>query len=88
MTWHKPFDTPIVTLSPLVRVREGPDFAFGARWALVHYHPWTDRREFLDMEDAAVKGYFRTWIEQAKCPWYVKEQYLSENSRLPRCIGK
>ena len=88
LTWHDPYDMPIVTLSPVVRLREGPDFAFGARWALIQYHAWVDRREFLDMEDAAVKHYLREWIERPECPWYVKEQYLSENSRQLREVGK
>ncbi len=47
--WHEADSIPIVVMSPVVKLTEGPDFAFAARWALMQYHPWTDRREFLDM---------------------------------------
>ena len=68
-------------MSPTVKLTKGPDFAFGARWALMQYHPWRERREFLDMSDEDVKQYFRAWRQRPECPWYVKEQYLSENGR-------
>ena len=69
LTWHdpdglEPSRMPIVIISPAVKLREGPDFAFGARWALMKYHPWDDRRHFLEMDDSAVKEYFRSWVEQ------------------------
>ena len=73
-------------MSPVVKLREGPDFSFGARWALVQYHAWEDRRRFLDMEDAAVKEFFRRWVDGPSCPWYVRDQYLSENSRRLRAV--
>ena len=38
LTWHDPLTRPIVIVSPVVKLREGPDFSFGARWALVQYH--------------------------------------------------
>ena len=79
---------PIVTMSPAVKLKEGADFAFGARWALVQYHVWSDRREFIDMADAAVKDYFHAWLEQPGCPWYIKEQWEQENSRRLRDVGK
>jgi hypothetical protein len=49
-TWHEPDVRPIVMMSPVVKLRLGPDFAFGARWALMQYHAWEDRRYFLDMD--------------------------------------
>ena len=98
LTWHDddgkdPSRMPIVLMSPVVKLREGPDFAFGARWALVQYHPWTDRRFFLDMPDEAIKTYFRQWVEGAieakttrACPWHVVEQYEAENSTRLRGV--
>ena len=84
LSWHDEDSMPIVTLSPAVKLKEGPNFAFGARWALMQYHPWSDRRQFLDMTDAEVKSKFRTWIAEPSCPWYVLEQYLSESGRPMR----
>jgi hypothetical protein len=75
---------PIVTISPVIKLAEGPDFAFGSRWALIQYHAWTDRNHFLDMTDADIKEYFRTWIELPASPWYVREQYGKENARHTR----
>ncbi len=82
--WHKSASIPIVVMSPVVKLTEGPDFAFAARWALMQYHPWTDRRQFLDMSDAEVKDYFRRWRSSPECPWYIAEQYLAENGRRAR----
>ncbi len=81
---------PIVIMSPAIELREGPDFAFGARWALMQYHPWQDRQEFLRLDDTATKDYFREWAEgktegeKPPCPWYVRDQYEQENSRSLR----
>ena len=66
-------------LSAAVKLAEGPDFVFGARWALLQYHAWSDRRRSPDMEDTAVKEYFRAWMEKPERPWYVYEQYTKEN---------
>ena len=30
--------------------------------------------------------FFRTWLETADCPWYVKDQYLNDNSRKLRGV--
>ena len=84
LEWHEPADCPIVVMSPVVKLTEGPDFAFGARWALMQYHTWVDRAHFLDMSDAAVKECFRDWRQSVDCPWYVKQQYLDENGRRAR----
>ena len=86
LTWHSADALPVVTMSPVVSLREGPDFAFGARWALVQYHPWVDRREFLDLDDEAVKDRFRCWEQAPHCPWYVKEQYIEDSSRQLRGV--
>ena len=53
LQWHDPKDWPIVIMSPVVKLTEGPDFAFGARWALMQYHPWQERKQFLEMSDLA-----------------------------------
>ena len=87
LSWHEPFDMPIITMSPVVKLREGPDFALGARWALVQYHAWKDRRDFLDMDDELVKHTFRAWVQGPDAPWYVREQYCSENNRRLRGVG-
>ena len=28
-----------------------------------------------------VKQYFRDWVETDACPWYVREQYFTDNSK-------
>ena len=71
-------------MSPVVKLTEGPDFAFGARWTLMQYHTWVDRTHFLGMTDAAAKECFRDWRQSVDCPWYVKQQYLDENGRRAR----
>ena len=81
LQWYDPAEWPIVVMSPSVKLTEGPDFAFGARWALMQFHPWSARNQFLDMSDVEVKQYFRDWRQSDRCPWYVKEQYLEENGR-------
>ena len=80
-------DWPVVCISPQIRLTEGADFAFGARWALMQFHPWEDRKEFLarddggNMTDREVVAYFRTWVESAECPWYVREQYYRDSGK-------
>ena len=64
LTWHEPHERPIVILSPVVKLTEGPGFEHGAHWALMHCHAWDDRRRFLDMGGEEVKAYFRAWREQ------------------------
>jgi len=79
---------PIVCMSPVVKLAEGAGFAFGARWALMHNHPWDDRRQFLapvdggQLSESDVKKYFRGWVRGEKdhpCPWYVREEYEKAN---------
>ena len=97
LSWHDPdgWDPsrmPIVIMSPALKLREGPEFTFGARWALMQHHPWQDSSYFLDMEDDAVKEYFRNWVEAEDgdgfhpCPWYVRDQYEQENSKHLRQV--
>ena len=81
--WHDA-ESPIVVMSPVVKLTEGPNFAFGARWALMQYRSWSDRREIMDMNDDLVKETFRSWRLTDDCPWYVKQQYLEENGRRVR----
>ena len=83
---------PIVILQPAVKLKENDSFARNAQWALLQYHPWTNRQErFLRMDDDGeplekefVTQYFRDWLETSACPWYVREQYLSDNHRPMR----
>ena len=84
LEWHDQIARPIVVMSPVVKLTEGPDFAFGARWALMQYHAWTDRRFFIDMPDEQVKTFFRQWRLTGECPWYIKQQYSQENGRHTR----
>ena len=81
LSWHPEGSLPIVVMAPNVKLTEGADFAFGARWALMQYHTWHDRRQYLDMSDDEVKRVFREWRQRPECPWYVKDQYLSDNGR-------
>ena len=81
LSWHPSDARPIVVMSPIVKLTEGPDIAFNARWALVQYHPWTTRQEFLGLSDEEAKSKFRSWRLEPHCPWYIKAQYLSENGR-------
>ena len=84
LEWHPEGSLPIVIMSPTAKLTEGPGFAFGARWALVQYHPWDRRDRFIGMGDEDAKRYFRTWWRRPECPWYVREQYLAENGRRAR----
>jgi hypothetical protein len=84
LQWHDPAAWPIVVISPVVKLTEGPDFAFGARWALMQHRAWTDRRYFLDMPDEEVKIVFRGWRLTGDCPWHIRQQYLQENGRRAR----
>ena len=84
LEWHDAAAWPIVILSPTVKLTEGPDFTFGARWALIQQHTWTDRRYFIDMPDEEVKTVFRKWRLTDDCPWHIKQQYLEENGRRIR----
>ena len=81
LSWYEPDEMPIVMMSPVVKLTEGVDFAFGARWALIQHHAWRNRREFLDLEDDEVKRFFREWIESRQAPWYVEEKYIEENKQ-------
>lgn len=96
-TWHDPCGQlpsviPIVMISPVLKLKDCPDLAFGARRALMQHHPWQDRRYFLDMDDAAVKSYFRSWVHGAGdedapvCPLYVLEQYEWEKQAALRGV--
>jgi hypothetical protein len=86
LSWHDEHCQPIVVMSPVVKLREGPDFTFAARWALMQNHAWHDRRFFLDMGAEEVKSYFREWVDGDNCPWYVREQYLEEPYTNPYAI--
>ena len=66
---------------------EGAHFASGARWALLQYHAWSDRRYFLDMEERTVEKHFWEWLETWECPWYVLDQHLSQNKRGLRGVA-
>ena len=82
--WHEENCLPVVVLSPVIKLTEGPDLPFGARWCLMQHYPWRDRKRFLDMTDTNVAEYFREWRSSDACPWYIKEQYINENGRRAR----
>ena len=79
LEWYGIHERPIVLISPTFKLTIGADFAFGTRWALMLYHAWTDRNEFLGMSDSDIQKYFHTWIKSDSCPWYILEQYIDEN---------
>ena len=84
LQWHDDGRLPIVLMSPTIKLMEGPDFSFHARWCLMQHHPWDNRREFLDKSDEDVVTYFRSWIESKACPGYVMEDYLKANGMKSR----
>ena len=79
LEWHEKETKPIVIMSPVLKFTLGADFAFAARWALMQYHPWTDRREFLDLSASDVEQAFHTWMKGATCPWYIVDEFLAAN---------
>ena len=83
-TWHEENALPIVVMSPVLKLAEGPNFAFGARWALMQYHVWYNRRQFLDASDEDVKDRFRRWVETTACPWYLADEYADANGQRRR----
>ena len=84
LEWYEPECMPVVTMTPALKLGIGSSFSFGARWALMQYHPWCDRRRFVSMSDGEVTTYFRAWRLRPECPWYVVDQYLEENGRRGR----
>ena len=53
----------------------------------MQYHPWTDRRQFLDMSSDDVRVCFLDWIEQypgGTVPVYIYEQYSEDNGARRR----
>jgi hypothetical protein len=84
LQWYDPAEWPVVVMSPTVKLTEGASFPFNARWALMQFHPWVNRNEFLEMPDTEVKKFFRDWRKTDACPWYVKEQYLEDNGQHAR----
>ena len=84
LQWHAHKEWPIVVMSPQIKLMEGPDFPFAARWCLMQYHTWNDRRHFIDKSDAQIDEYFRKWINHTDCPWYVVQLYLKANGKTAR----
>ena len=88
LQWYDAWDPdkkqPIVSMSPVVKLTEGSNFPFHARWALMQHHPWTDRHDFMEKSDEDIKIFFRQWRQTDDCPWHVKQQYLQDNNRRVR----
>ena len=84
LSWYAEDEFPIVIMSPVLKLAEGPNFAFGARWALMQYHVWYNRSEFLDASDDEVKLCFRQWTYDSACPWCIRENYAVANRRIRR----
>jgi len=80
-TWHEEDAMPIVIVSPVTKLREGPGFAFAVRWALIQYHVWADRAEFISPSDEVVVEHFRDWLETPACPEYIVDEYADANQR-------
>merc|ERR1712177_147248 len=51
LSWHAEDELPITIMSPVLKLAEGPGFAFSARWALMQYHVWYDRSKFMEAND-------------------------------------
>ena len=80
LQWRDEASRPIVVMSPTLKFTLGPDFAFAARWALILYRPWTERRVFLDdLSDTDVQQTFHSWRDSEERPWYIREEYLAAN---------
>ena len=77
--WQDINNLPVVLMSPNVKLMEGPEFSFGARWCLMQQHPWVDRRFFLDRNEEEIIAYFREWIKSDGYPWHVVDDYLKAN---------
>ena len=76
LSWHAENAFPILLMYPSItrtHLAEGPDFAFGARWSLMQFHPWLERKRFLGLSDEEVKAYFREWVDTDSCPWFSVE---------------
>ena len=90
--WHKEHEQPLVIITPTFKLTEGPNFPFGARWAMMQFHAWADRHQFLTMSDEEAADYFRKWRMTSSCPRHIAHQYLTENGRWARAgagpIGK
>ena len=84
LQWYEEHERPIVVMTPVIKLTEGPNFVFGARWALMQYHAWDDRQRFLNLTDREAADYFRAWRTRPECPPYIQEQYLVENGRSAR----
>ena len=78
LSWHVENELLITIMSPVLKLAEGPGFAFGARWALMQYHDWYDRSGFMETSDEEVKVRFRHWMDDPACPWYIREEYIRE----------
>ena len=82
--WHTAGEYPVVLMSPTINLRLGPKFIFHARWCLMQYHPWDNRKHFLDMTDQDVQTYFEKWLYTPACPWYIVEDYINANPKSLR----
>ena len=38
------------------------------------------------MDKEYVKQYFRDWVETESCPWYIQDQYCTDNSKALRPV--
>ena len=93
-TGEEPSRLPVICLQPAVKLKENDGFARNAQWALLQYHPCTNRRErFLATDDNGeplekeyVKQYFREWVDTEDCPWYLRQQYFQDNDRPVRGV--
>jgi hypothetical protein len=84
LSWHEEDRLPITIMSPVLKLVEGPTFAFNARWALMQYHVWYNRSDFMEANDDEVKRRFRQWMDQPSVPWYIREEYVTANRRTRR----
>ena len=91
LSWHEEDAFPIVVMSPVLKLADGPNFAIGARWALIQYYVWHDRREIMDASDNEVKLWFRQWMDEPTCPLVhlrgVRDREPSRQTHSPKQYG-
>ena len=86
-TWHEEDAMPIVIVSPVTKLREGPGFAIAMRWALIQYHVWADRAEFISPSDDLVVERFRAWLETPACEYADANQRKRRARRAKSAVG-
>ena len=84
LSWNDEYNLPVVVMSPAIKLQEGNNFAFSARWSLMQDHPWpivSGRRHFMEMTDEEVIQAFYAWISTTPFPTRIVEDYMKLNGK-------